>query len=337
MTARVPTTSVVRNAEGELSPYWTSQGVEVQSRFVIVDGIRTHLLEAGAGPVVVLLHAGDFGSCSEMSWEYTIGALARHYRVIAPDWLGYGLPEKLYDFQGGQRRRLWHMGRVLETLAIERAAFIGNSMGGTLLAGVAASSKPDWPIAALVLVSAGGFTPDNQARRDTIDFDGTADGMRRILRTVMYDERWSLNEAYVARRLRFATAPGAYEAIAAARFKSPVAPPRGDFGRPDTIPYEEIGVPTLVIAGADDQLRLPGYASELTARIPDNRLLVLDECGHMPQIEKATRVNDAVCEFLADVYPSDGYAGRSPKDVPMSGAATSQSPARRTLGVRPTW
>jgi pimeloyl-ACP methyl ester carboxylesterase len=288
-----------RSASGD------SRDVRVESRFVVVDGIRTHFLEAGAGPTVVLLHAGDFGSCSEMSWEYTIGPLARHYHVIAPDWLGFGLTDKLHDFAGGQRRRLWHMGRVLETLAIERAAFIGNSMGGTLLAGVAASARPAWPIAALVLASAGGFVPDSQARRDIMNFDGTADGMRRILRTVMYDERWSRDEAYVARRLRFATAPGAYEAIAAARFKSPLVPPRSEFGQPDTIPYEEIAVPTLLIAGANDRLRLPGYLREPAARIPDNRVLVFEECGHMPQLEQAEAFNDAVLEFLTDVYPAE--------------------------------
>ena len=34
---------------------------DIRSRFVDVDGIRTHYLEAGEGPTVVLLHSGEFG------------------------------------------------------------------------------------------------------------------------------------------------------------------------------------------------------------------------------------------------------------------------------------
>ncbi len=284
-------------------PYWRDPDTAVHSRFIVVDGIRTHFLEAGAGPTLVLLHAGDYGSCAEMGWEFNIAALSQRYRVVAPDWLGYGQTDKLYDFEGGQRRRLAHMTRVIEALDIDQAAFMGNSMGGTLLAGVAASPQPIWPIAALVLASAGGFAPDNEARRNTLDFDCTAAGMKTVLRTVLHDPRWAEDDEYVGRRLKFATSPGAYEAVAAARFKSPLVPARSEFGRPDATAYEQIAVPTLLMAGADDRLREPNYLDALAARIPDNQAIVFDECGHMPQIEKAKEFNEAVLDFLAAVYP----------------------------------
>ncbi len=62
----------------------------VHSRYVMVDGIRTHYLEGGDGPAVVFLHSGEFGGCAELSWEYNIEAFAQHFHVIAPDWLGFG-------------------------------------------------------------------------------------------------------------------------------------------------------------------------------------------------------------------------------------------------------
>jgi pimeloyl-ACP methyl ester carboxylesterase len=267
--------------------------------------------------VVVLLHGGEFGGCAEISWADTIAPLAQRYRVIAPDWLGFGHTDKMHDFLGGQRRRLWHMGRFLEAMAIDSAAFVGNSMGGSLLAGVAASPAIEWPIAAIVLASGGGFAPDNAARRTLLDFDGTEESMRRMLSALFHSPQWAQDEAYVQRRLALATAPGAWEAVAASRFKSPLVPPRSEFGSPDQVEYERIDVPTLVIAGADDQLRLPGYADELAGRIRDSSLLVFDECGHCPQIEKAADFNIAVSAFLDEVYPSDG----STRGVVAAGAS----------------
>ena len=72
-----------------------------RSCFVEVDGIRTHYLEAGGGDPVVLLHSGEFGGCAELSWEYMIPHLAPHFRVIAPDWLGFGGTAKIHDFEAG--------------------------------------------------------------------------------------------------------------------------------------------------------------------------------------------------------------------------------------------
>ena len=83
-----------------------------QDHTILVDGIRTHYLEAGDGPPVVLLHAGEFGGAAELSWEHTIPALAEQYRVIAPDWLGFGYTDKLHDFVSGAMRRLDHMVRL---------------------------------------------------------------------------------------------------------------------------------------------------------------------------------------------------------------------------------
>jgi pimeloyl-ACP methyl ester carboxylesterase len=272
--------------------------IEVRRRFVVVDGIRTHYLDAGDGSPLVLLHSGEFGGCAEFSWVHNLTALAAQHRVIAPDWLGFGHTDKLYDFGGNQARRLQHMRRFLEVLAVGPVPFVGTSMGATLLAGVAASGDA-WPMTALVLASGGGFVPDNAARRDLMAFDGTADSMRTGLRALFHGPAWADNAAYVRRQVASATAPGAWEAVAAARFRSPLVPPRSQFGGADTIAYEDIPVPVLLIAGADDALRLPGYGEEVVRRIPDGRLLVLDECGHLPQIEQSEQFDAAALEFLS--------------------------------------
>ncbi len=275
-----------------------------EERFIDVDGLRTHYLEAGDGPIVVLLHAGEFGGCAELSWEYTIPALAEHYRVIAPDWLGFGLTDKVHDFVGGQRRRIIHMRRFLEEMRVGAAAFVGNSMGGALLLRAQAAPEPAWPVRALVNISGGGFVPVNDARKTLLDYDCTKESMRQILRVLFRDPRFYEDDGYVQRRWEWSVVPGAWECAAAARLRSPVSDDRGNFGIPDTTEYELISVPTMIVAGEADILKEPGYAYGIADRIPDSRVAVYDGCGHAPNIEIASRFNDDLLAFLGDVYPA---------------------------------
>lgn len=143
---------------------------EIQSRFITVEGINTHYLEAGAGPTLVLLHSGEFGGCAELSWEFNIAALAEHFHVIAPDWLGFGGTDKLYDFIAGHRRMLQHMVGFLAAMNINEADFLGNSMGGTFLARVAASEQPIFPYSA----------DDSGQRRRTGPGQRTSSGPARL-------------------------------------------------------------------------------------------------------------------------------------------------------------
>jgi pimeloyl-ACP methyl ester carboxylesterase len=276
------------------------------SRVVVVDGIRTHYFDSGGeGPTVVLLHSGEFGACAETTWEFTLPALAERYRVVAPDWLGYGKTDKIHDFGGGTARRIWHMGRFLETLAIEEAAFVGSSMGGTVLARMAADQSCQWPIGAVVLSSGGGFVPFNEARRRLTEYDGSLEGMRAIVATMFHGSEWSSDEEFVARRHRLSLLPGAWEAVAASRLKSPAVERQDDMlGQPDKTPYESIRVPTLIVAGRNDVLRENGYAEDLQRRIPDAQLEVFDNCGHMPQIEQADLFNEKLLSFLKQAWPS---------------------------------
>lgn len=289
-----------QNAADIRDPGWQVPPAETvhRSRYVEVDGMRTHYLDAGEGPTVVLLHSGEFGGGAETSWEYLIPALARHFRVIAPDWLGFGKTAKIHDFDSKRGRMLSHMVRFVQLMALDRAHFIGNSMGATFLLQLAAETPCRLPIDRLVAISGGGFVPDNEERRRLLDYDGTEEAMAALLAAIFEDPVWYRDRDYVRRRHALSIAPGAWEAVAAARFRSPLAPARTEFGNADPTPYENIAVPTLIIAGDRDRLRLPGFADDLAARIPGARAAVLANAGHCPNIEKAEDVTRLILEFL---------------------------------------
>jgi pimeloyl-ACP methyl ester carboxylesterase len=270
----------------------------IRSDFIVVDDVRTHYLEAGCGYPVVLLHSGEFGASAELSWEYNIDALAQRFRVIAPDWLGFGQTDKLYDFAQGSGRRVRHMQRFLSAIDVQSAFFIASSMGASVLARQVAARSGAFPVRAMVLSAGGGFVPNNSFRQDVVDYDCTIDSMRKIVSVLFESPCWPTDDEYVRRRYESSLTLGAWEATAAARFRSPTSSPRTAEGQPDITPYENIDCRTLVVAGAQDKLRQPGYADEIVARIPRSELQVYDKCGHFPHVELAARFNADALDFL---------------------------------------
>jgi pimeloyl-ACP methyl ester carboxylesterase len=270
--------------------------VEFQRRTVLVDGLVTGYLEAGRGEPVVLLHGGEFGASAELGWEHTIGPLAARHRVLAPDMLGYGDSAKVLDFVDGRGMRIRHVARFCELMGVERAHFVGNSMGAINLLTDTTSQDPVLPVRSLTLICGGGEIQRNEHADALYDYDASFDGMRRIVSALFFDPDYASDDQYVRRRYESSTEPGAWEAIAAARFRRPgAAPPAGPS---TTRAYERITVPALVIEGAGDKLLPPGWAADIAGRISHSRSAVIDGAGHCPQLERPDVVNALLLEFL---------------------------------------
>ena len=270
--------------------------MEVERKSVVVDGLVTGYLEAGHGDPVVLLHGGEFGASADLGWERTIGALAAHHRVLAPDMLGYGHSAKVVDFVDGRGLRIRHVARFCEVMGVDSAHFVGNSMGAINLLVDTTSETPVLPVRSLALICGGGAIQRNEYADALYDYDGSLDAMRRIVVALFFDPGYPADDAYVQRRYESSTAPGAWEAIAAARFRRPgLTPP----ATPSTErAYERISVPTLVVEGGGDKLLPAGWAADIASRIAGARSAVVDGAGHCPQLERPDVVNGLLLEFL---------------------------------------
>jgi pimeloyl-ACP methyl ester carboxylesterase len=270
---------------------------EFARKTVLVDGLVTSYLEAGEGDPVVLLHGGEFGVSAELGWGRNIAALAAHYRVLAPDMLGFGQSAKVIDFNDGRGMRIRHIARFCEILGVESAHFVGNSMGAINLLVDATSASPLLPARSLVTICGGGEIQRNEYSAALYDYDATLDGMRRIVEALFFDPSYPADEAYVQRRYESSIAPGAWEALAAARFRRPgLEPPPLPSSRRS---YERITVPTLVVEGECDKLLPTGWAAEIAAQIRGGRSVVVQKAGHCPQIEQPSVVNHVLVDFLA--------------------------------------
>src|SRR5690606_9141195 len=110
------------------------------------EGLTVRYLDEGSpqAPVLVLLHDGAFGSDAYSCWSTFIPRFTDRYRVVAPDFVGYGGSSKVFDFELDPRsQRLNGVTALLAALCIERAAFVGASFGGSVaLVGAAAERLP---------------------------------------------------------------------------------------------------------------------------------------------------------------------------------------------------
>lgn len=275
--------------------------VDFERKTIAVDGLTTTYLDSGdpARDTVVLLHGGEFGVSAELAWERTIGALAADHHVLAPDMLGFGGSAKVVDFTDGRGLRIRHIAQFCAQLGVDSAHFVGNSMGAINLLVDATSEAPRLPVRSLVAICGGGEIQRNEHMAALYDYDATLEGMRRIVTALFADPSYPDDEDYVRRRYESSIAPGAWEALAAARFRRPgLEPPAAPSS---ARAYERIGMPALIIEGERDKLLPPGWAAEMADQIRGAASAVVPGAGHCPQIEQPDVVNRLLSDFLKEV------------------------------------
>ncbi|BBY60003.1 alpha/beta fold hydrolase [Mycolicibacterium sarraceniae] len=273
--------------------------MSIQNRTIVVDGLTTHFLEAGHGDPVVLLHGGEFGVSAEIGWERIIPLLAQHYRVLAPDMLGFGDSAKVVDFTDGRGLRIRHIARFCALLGIDSSHFVGNSMGAINLLVDLTSGAPVLPVRSAVTICGGGEIQKNRHASALYEYDASYEAMRAIVEALFFNPSYPSDENYVRRRYESSIVRGAWESLAAARFRRPgvEAPPTPSSKRA----YERIDVPVLVVEGAGDKLLAPGWAAEIAGQISGGRSAVVDDAGHCPQIEQPEALADVLLKFFAEV------------------------------------
>src|SRR5699024_1902188 len=128
------------------------------------------------------------------------------------------------------------------------------------------------------------------------DYDATLAAMQRIVEALFYDPAYAADDEYVRRRYESSIVPGAWEALAAARFRRPGAPAPAAVSTQRA--YDRISVPTMVVEGGGDKLLPAGWAKQIAGQIPDGRSAVIDNAGHCPQIEQPSQTNEVLLDFL---------------------------------------
>jgi len=271
-----------------------------------VFGSKIRYLDAGSGPAVVLLH-GLGGDSSH--WAPAIGALSQKFRVIVPDQIGFGRSDKpflnyrvgtLVDFLDG----------LFRELKLERASLVGSSLGGWTAAAFALAHPEK--VARLALVGSAGFAlaPDFDPRALNKLNPSTLEGARALLSSVFYNRETFASAAAAEQLLaRHATVGDGYTIQ---RFVESIA------RREDVLDnrLSALKAPTLIIWGREDALTPLALAERFKREIAGAELVVIDKCGHVPQLEKPAESNAALLGFLGGSAPPGAALRQAPGDRP---------------------
>ena len=275
-----------------------AQSPAAVAKDITVLGFKLHYLEAGKGAPVVLLHGlGGDGS----RWAPNIAPLAKDFHVFALDQIGFGQSDKpLANYHNGMLAEF--LVDFLKAVNIPKASLVGNSMG----AGVALYTAVHFPqvVDRIVLADGGGFraagatAPVAQTadalRRRQLQNSVTREETREFFKILFYDKSLVTDrmvDEQLAMRLRSA-------------FTITKMQEAGGRGTLTESAVRAVKAPTLILWGKYDELANPVGADRLEQAIPGSRKIIIDNCGHMPQLEKAEEFNRLVREFLANPHVS---------------------------------
>jgi pimeloyl-ACP methyl ester carboxylesterase len=249
--------------------------------------------DAGSGPPLVLLHAFPL---DRTMWRSQVAVLSASHRVIVPDLFGFGDSPLL-----GGGWTVESQADALETflteIGAERIVLGGLSMGG-YVALAFARRHPD-RLRGLVLADtkADADTAEGKkGREEMIAFarsNSAAAVVEKMLPKLLGETTRTTRPEVVAevKRIGASQSPdGIIAALAALR------------DRPDATPgLPSIGVPTLVLVGAEDTITPLADARKLSDTIPEATLEVLPAAGHLSNLETPDAFSESVRAFLASV------------------------------------
>lgn len=288
-----------------MSGAWLDVDWAQHTRWVEVAGAPVNVVEIGSGAPVVFVH-GHAGAWQ--NWLEQLPVLAATgRRAIAFDLPGFGaspMPVEPITMSGYARI----VDELLGLLDVSAAAVVGNSMGGFVGAELAIAFPPR--VERLVLVSAAGVATryigfplaimDRYSERVlgpmgrwTAPAPSGAERLarRQRLRRLGFT-LLSPHPERIDPRLFYENALASGPKPGAGRAAAEIA--RYDFR--DRL--EEIASPTLIVWGDRDRVVPPSSAEAFARLIPDSRVVVFEDCGHVPMMEQPDRFNRLLKDFL---------------------------------------
>lgn len=265
-----------------------------------MNGLRIAYERVGQGPPLILVHGAADDS---RSWRPQVDGLSDEFTVVAWDEPGAGrssdLPENFTLTDDAHC-----LSGLIDTLELGPAHIAGLSWGGTVVLELY-RCRPDLAATLIMIDTYAGWKGSLPAE----EVAARVAGARQMLD---------------APPGRFdPTFPGLFAGEPPAQFVPLLAAIAGDV-RPATLRHQlslmaeadhrdllpRIAVPTLLVWGKHDVRSPLGVAHQFDAAIPDTELVVIEDAGHVSNLDQPERVNEAVRSFCRRHSPRPGRSNR---------------------------
>src|SRR2546429_8231765 len=256
-----------------------------------MEAVLLSFSDKGTGLPLVLLHAFPL---NRRMWEAQIESWSRQFRVIAPDWRGFG-ESPPGDEEFTMELCADDLHQLLRYLKVkEKLVLLGLSMGGYIT--FEFLRKYQDQLRGLILAATQPIAdsePSRKARYETAEF-------------VQKEGTGPLAEKLIARLLgktTLETKPDVVERVRSSiQSNSPQGIAKACYGlawrRDSSALLDQIQVPTLVLAGSEDVIVPRVTADTMHQRISSSQFSVIYESGHLINLEQLVKFQDAVLSFL---------------------------------------
>ena len=275
---------------------------ENSTRFIDTKDYRIQINEAGQGHPIFMIHGGGPGATGWSNYSPNIGALSRKYRCIVvtmPGW-GESSPQNVKTGRDGVEA----LKQLADSMGIEKAAYVGNSMGG----GVSVSLTAEYPSRVSHLITMGLGSPGgvsmlqpagpSEGIRILIEAyrDPSPQNMQRLVQVMCHDPSFASEEISEQRSdlaRRFPEHNRNW--LELLRSGPPMVVPAQTLAKLQTTK-----VPALFIHGRDDRTVHFETSLRMVALVPNSRMVLINRCGHWAQLEHSAEFNRLVDDFIAN-------------------------------------
>ncbi len=258
------------------------RGARMSEKSVVVAGNPWPYLEGGPpdGEVVVMLHG--FGGDKD-NWPLYARYFTRRHRVIAPDLPGFGNNTRDPELNYGGVTQTERLHAFINELGLDNIHLAGNSMGGYIALNYALAHPQG--VKTLTLIDSAGVDSINKSELELAIDEGknplvatSLEDFDRLMDFIMHKRipspRIMMKAFYAVQQRHRAFLDGIFWQFSDEALNQPLTERLG-----------ELSMPTLVIWGRHDRLIDVSCTDVMAAKIPDNKVVILEDAGHVPMIE----------------------------------------------------
>lgn len=255
-----------------------------EAQTVKIGDVGVSLRRAGKGPPLLFLHGAD----GYTQWLPFYDVLAERYEVIVPEHPGFGASDDPALIRSVPDMAMFYLD-FLETLGLRDLHIVGHSLGGWIAAEILVRDRAR--AKSLTLIAAAGIRVEGVPSGDLFIWN-----REELLRNVFYEQ------AYAEIALALKPSDEQLDTMLKNRFTATKLGWQPRWFNPDLEKWlHRIKLPALVIWGKDDKIMPAAYATRWRERLPDARLALIEQCGHVPQVEKLGDTVAPLRDFLAAV------------------------------------
>ncbi|MFO7666381.1 MAG: alpha/beta hydrolase [Desulfobacterales bacterium] len=269
-----------------------------EDKYIMINDVNYHYREyPGPGRNIFLLHG--FAS-STYTWEKVIPYLTKQgYHVWALDMKGAGWSDKPEDAKYDTFTLMQEVNRWMDVIGLKDVVFVGNSLGGAI-AVLMALEHPD-KTGDIILIDSAGYPIDKPfiIKMAKIPLAGEIAKLffgrwivKKNLKEVYFNDDLVTEETIDAYYNRMRTENVLDAKVALARSLD------FDAFAPYIKRIPEIKKRTLIIWGENDEWIPLESGYRFKKDLPNSRLVILPECGHVPQEEKPEETANIIIDFI---------------------------------------